>query len=133
MKQRCLNPKQKFYSYYGGRGITICEEWLNFPGFFADMGIRPDGTTLDRIDSDKPYSKDNCRWVDWQTQSINKRKQERNRSGTIGVDIVPNGRFVASIRKDKRKVHLGTYDTLEEATQIRKEAELKYYGFNVNE
>jgi hypothetical protein len=89
--------------------------------------------SLDRIDTDGPYSKENCRWIDWQTQSINKRKQSRNKSGVIGVEVTPVGRYAAAIRINKKKVHLGTFDTTEEALVVRKEAEIKYYGFLVND
>lgn len=74
MKARCLNPKHKSYGGYGGRGITVCEKWLQFEGFYEDMGEKPEGKySLDRIDNNGGYSKDNCRWVDSKTQSNNKR------------------------------------------------------------
>src|SRR4029453_6918344 len=57
MKARCLNPKHPHYADYGGRGITVCPEWINnFENFLADMGRRRAGTTLDRIDNDGPYA-----------------------------------------------------------------------------
>ncbi len=73
MVRRCTNPKIKQYKNYGGRGIKICEEWLNFETFFNDMGDRPEGMSLDRINSDGDYCKENCRWVDNMTQQSNKR------------------------------------------------------------
>ena len=82
MKQRCLNPNNKRYSDYGGRGITICDRWLNLDNFLADMGSRPTAKhSLDRIDNDGDYQKDNCKWSTRVEQENNKRS---NRLITIG-------------------------------------------------
>ena len=133
MKQRVGNPNSKHYSYYGGRGIAIDARWNSFEEFYLDMGKRPEGFSLDRIDPNGDYCKSNCRWTDWKTQSINKRKQKRNKSGKIGVDITPTGKYVASIRNNKKKVYLGTFDSLEEASLCRSKAEVKFYGRTLNE
>lgn len=72
MIQRCTNPARHNYRYYGGKGITVCEEWRTFPGFLRDMGERPQGMTIDRIDSAKGYEKSNCRWATRKEQARNK-------------------------------------------------------------
>jgi hypothetical protein len=71
MKTRCSNPKHKHYYRYGGRGINYDPSWEYFENFYADMGKRPDGYTLDRIDNNKGYSKDNCKWASRKEQSKN--------------------------------------------------------------
>jgi hypothetical protein len=73
MKQRCTNPNSNRWSIYGGRGIKVCAEWQTFAGFFADMGERPEGTSIDRIDPDGNYEPANCRWATAKEQRANRR------------------------------------------------------------
>lgn len=73
MRARCNNPKNPSYPNYGGRGITVCDEWSSFLRFFEDMGHPGDGESIDRIDNDKGYSKENCRWATPMQQSRNRR------------------------------------------------------------
>lgn len=73
MLQRCRNPDHKSYARYGGRGISICDRWLeSFENFVADMGMRPEGMTLERSNTDGGYSLDNCRWATWKEQATNR-------------------------------------------------------------
>jgi hypothetical protein len=71
MWTRCTNPNRSTWKHYGGKGVTICKRWTKFENFLADMGPRPTGTSLDRIDSNKNYTPANCRWADTKTQNRN--------------------------------------------------------------
>lgn len=86
MKERCYNPKSTSYFRYGEKGITICNRWLDsFENFLADMGERPEGTTIDRIDGSKGYCKENCRWATKIDQSRNRKSNKLNIEKVIKI------------------------------------------------
>lgn len=126
MKQRCLNKNNKSYANYGARGITVCEKWVNdFQSFFADMGPRPVGHSLDRIDNEKGYEPQNCRWA---TKTIQSRNTRRTAAEDVGVFVEKSsGKWVCYIAVRRRSVRVGAYNTKEEAIAARKDAETRYW------
>ncbi len=76
MRNRCNCPTDKDYPQYGGRGISVCSEWSEFNKFLADMGERPEGTTIDRVDVNGNYEPGNCRWATPTRQNRNKRSSK---------------------------------------------------------
>lgn len=130
MKKRCLSSKDKDYPRYGGRGIKICERWLGVDGFFnfiEDMGEKPLGFTLDRINSNGNYEPENCRWAHLNTQAINK-----DYSKLKGISFYPNlNKYRARIQVDGVSHELGMFKSLEEARVARTEAEIKLLGSKI--
>ena len=123
MVDRCTNPKSKVYNYYGGRGITVCEEWLdvrNFITWAEETYPHIEGMTLDRIDNDGGYSPENCTWSDKTTQAVNQRVRKDNKSGYVGVTWNKDKKkWSVRIAFKKERVRIGSFKTLEEATQAR--------------
>lgn len=85
MKIRCSYASQKSYKNYGGRGITYIAEWAKFENFYKDMGDSPADTTLERLNNNEGYSKDNCVWTTRNLQALNQRVRLDNISGVKGV------------------------------------------------
>lgn len=131
MKTRCDNPKCKYYDRYGGRGISICKEWYSFDQFVADMGDRPEGLTLDRIDNDSGYSKSNCRWATAKEQNNNKRPSrpskiyKTNKSGIRGVSWHKDcGKWQVQGYRSGQTFGLGLFKNLKDA----EDASNKFYS-----
>lgn len=130
MKERCLSESYKEKEYYQDKGIGICQEWIEtFEAFYADMGERPEGTSLDRIDNSLGYCKENCRWSDLTQQSYNKGMMSSNTSGRTGVHQLANGNWQAIISYYKERIVLAYNVSFEEASKSRAEGEMKYYGW----
>jgi hypothetical protein len=82
MKARCSNPRNKEFKNYGGRGIKVCDRWIDFAAFFADMGECPPGYSIDRGEVDGNYEPGNCRWIPMADQAATTRAAQRKREAT---------------------------------------------------
>lgn len=85
MRMRCTQPSYREFSYYGGRGVTVCRSWSEFSNFLADMGERPEGRTLDRINVNGNYEPGNCRWATPEEQSANRRGRSTKADARVSV------------------------------------------------
>lgn len=131
MIQRCTNSRVPNFDNYGGRGIKVCERWLNsFEAFYEDMGDCPEGMSLDRIDVNGDYCKDNCKWSTRGEQNYNQRKKKTNTSGRTGVYWNASiSKWYSRIRKDGKQYDLGIYSSFDDAVMAREAAELLLYGY----
>lgn len=121
MKQRCCNKNKAAYPDYGGRGISYPLEWNDFAVFktWAMSSGYTDKLTLERVDVDKSYSEENCIWADNFIQNANRRKRPNLSSSFIGVSKTKNDKWEARINVKHKYYYLGTFDTEEEAAQVR--------------
>jgi hypothetical protein len=128
MIRRCYNPKSSNFERYGALGIKVCSEWLNNFESFLEWALKTNhakNLSLDRIDSKKDYSPDNCRWSDYYTQNQNK-SSRKSITKVRGVYPYKNdGRYRAEIAYFGKRIFLGIFNTLEEAARVRKAKELE--------
>lgn len=134
MINRCYSDTNKAYKYYKGKGIKVCDRWLEpygegFKNFMLDMGSRPDGFQLDRVDSDLDYGPDNCRWVTASFNAFNVKSGKVKSSGKVGVTwLVKNKKWRAQITCNGVKSSLGCFLNLDDAVAARRDAELEKFG-----
>lgn len=133
MIQRCYEENHDSYEDYGAKGKLVCDRWLEkssvgFNNFCDDMGERPEGYKLDRIDNSLGYYPENCRWVADKTSVINRGLSRNNTSGVKGVTWHEHcGRWCAQIGVDYSNVTLGYYEDWFDAVCARKSGELIYF------
>ena len=123
MIQRCVNPNNPEYKNYGGRGISVCEEWRNsFELFLQDMGLKPkEKFSLDRIDNDKGYYKENCRWTNSFTQAINQREKPNYTTGIKNISYSKRDNlFCVSIGREGKR-YRKSFKNLEDAINWKEE------------
>lgn len=130
-----LLQRAKSKSLKNYEDVTVCDEWNpekggGFLNFLRDMGLPEAGQSINRIAGAKIYSKETCEWSDRSLQGYDQKRNSKNKSGKTGVYQKKDGKFRAKITKDRKVIFLGDFDTIEEAIAVRKEAELKYFGFN---
>lgn len=127
MKERCSNPNHRSYARYGGRGISVCDRWKqSFTAFLSDMGPRPKGCTIDRVDGNSDYEPSNCRWASVKVQSINKVPSGLSASGKVGV-YWRAGRWIATITVNHKRVRLGRFVDKADAIAARLKGEREYF------
>jgi hypothetical protein len=133
---RKMQDRTRYEEYEEWHGdVTVCDRWDtrkggSFDNFFEDMGERPEGTSLNRINGSKIYSKETCEWATYSLQSYDQKRHKDNTSGKTGVRFRKDrGKWTARISYQNKNISLGCYETFEDAVKARQEAELKYYGF----
>lgn len=128
MIQRCYDPSRENYYRYGGKGVTVCKEWINSFDTFFDWALKnryKENLTIDRINPLLPYEPNNCRWADYFVQEQNKGLYKNNTTGYTGVCNYKHG-YRAYITRFGKTKNLGTYKHIKDAITARKIAEAAY-------
>lgn len=134
MKTRCDNPENEFYSYYGGRGISYCEKWKTFEGFYEDMSpTYNDSLTLERTDPDDNYCKESCVWATRSVQGHTRRKLKGCSSKYKGVGLErKTGKWYSRIRICGNLTHLGVFKDELDAAVVYDNRSEQVYGDRPN-
>ncbi len=120
MMQRCTNPNGGNWNNYGGRGIVVCNRWLKFENFLADMDRCPSGLSIERVDNEGPYAPWNCIWGTLEQQNSNKRRHPgmKNRPSGLPLGINRHGEKFTAVTTVKRvRYYLGVFETPEKASR----------------
>jgi hypothetical protein len=122
MRNRCNNPNYHSYHRYGGRGIRVCDRWEEFENFYKDMSKEYfDTAEIDRVNNNKDYSPDNCRWVSHKENSNNRSKYNSNSDYTGVFKTKKYGTYQVNLSHNRKVIYIGSYKTLKEAVNARKE------------
>ena len=119
MKTRCRNPNRHSSGHYMGRGIAYDPRWESFANFQEDMGKRPEGMTLERINNDLGYCKDNCRWATKSEQAFNRRSLKPTKTGLPNIHLIGKQYRAYCTENGKRKA-LYQGSSLDKASEARK-------------